>query len=845
MERHLNLCRQCPLFHRGYVPGEGPTPSPVMMVGQSPGEDESFRSHRPFTGKAGKDLDVYLHRAGIERGLTYITNLIKCNPPDNRAPSDEEIALCSRHLQDEMEEVRPTVVVTLGAEALDFFLPGEWLERAWGIPYTLKGYFVFPIYHPALGQHQTEMMTHIDQGFRRLKAWMEGKEVWKEDQHPHPDYWIPGPMTGELVHPTLVAVDTETRWDGGPLYLQISAREGRGSMVMAHDPWVVSRVKRILEDPTVTTILHNAMFDLDILHQMDIHPSHVEDTMVMAYLLQDLPQSLKSLAYRLAGMEMDEYHEVLGDAPEQKALSYLQEVVGIDWPTPAPVVEYKGGNVSVRQPQEVGRKVRRALADFAEGKAKSLVDRWFKMEGKEEVEAVIGPMPGADLRDIEWEKTLHYACRDADATFRIYSPLMARIREEKLEDVFKADMSAIPMVIDMQRNGILIDPPKFKEISAMFKARMREIEGQIEKTLGYPINPGSPPQVAEMMGKQGIKGKVRIGKSGQRSTSIQVLEPLKDQHPVVAAILEWRKYETLKTSFADTIPLKAGADGRVRTTLRVTRVVTGRLSSSNPNLMAQPVRTGEARMVRDGFLAEPGWVLVSNDYSQVEMRVTAHCSQDPAMMEVFSTGQDIHSNTASRMFGLPIPQLDEMLHRYPAKRTGFGILNVISPDGLLREMETGGAKGWTRDKCESMIKDWFSIYSGVKIWIEDSKASARRYGKVWDLFGRFRLVPEVWSSDSRIVEDGLRQAVNAPIQMGAQGIIKRAMGSLYEFFKGAPYIRWLIQIHDDILMEVRKEEVEWVLPVVKMIMEGAASLSIPTPVDQKVGERWGSMEKTG
>jgi len=238
--------------------------------------------------------------------------------------------------------------------------------------------------------------------------------------------------------------------------------------------------------------------------------------------------------------------------------------------------------------------------------------------------------------------------------------------------------------------------------------------------------------------------------------------------------------------------------------------------------------------------------LISHN-SQIEMRVVAHDSQDRKMMSIFRNKEDIHSATASNIFHLPIDQLDEMKHRYPSKRVGFGILNLISPKALLRELTLGGAEGWTVAGCTKIINDWFTLYEGVAAWIEEKKTEAYRTGMVRDMFGRIRLVPEVISSQKYIREAGLRQAVNAPIQMGAQGIIKEAMRQLVPFFREwmgvGRIVIPLLQIHDDLIWEIEDELMPIVVPLIKDIMEHCISLSVPLQVDVRAGKRWNTLNK--
>src|SRR3972149_680509 len=313
-------------------------------------------------------------------------------------------------------------------------------------------------------------------------------------------------------------------------------------------------------------------------------------------------------------------------------------------------------------------------------------------------------------------------------------------------DCLEVDMMTVPMFDSMQSNGILISPHEFSLLDREFTGKMEVLSDEINRLAGRTINPGPPEQVEQSLFKEmGLHKYSQIARRTQASgvdgnperwsTSNEILQSVIDKHPIVELIMRWKEYDKLEDSFIRTLPLLADADGRVRGNIRITRTTTGRPSMSGPNLLAQPTRTDDARKVRRGFVAAPGYKLVDIDLSQIEMRITAHCSQDPIMMSVFSCNEDIHSQTASSMFRLPIDQLDEMKHRYPAKRTGFGILNLISARGLLRELIAGGATGWYEIMCQKLIDSWFGIYQGVMSWLESSKAMARRFGKVEDMWG--------------------------------------------------------------------------------------------------------------
>jgi len=276
----------------------------------------------------------------------------------------------------------------------------------------------------------------------------------------------------------------------------------------------------------------------------------------------------------------------------------------------------------------------------------------------------------------------------------------------------------------------------------------------------------------------------------------------------------------------------------------------GRLASSNPNLMNQPTRTSDGQRIREAFVPEKGYGLWSFDYNQIEMRLMAHLSGDPTMCKAYIEGKDIHTETAMRIFGISKPEdVDEMKHRYPSKRTVFGIINNISAEGLARELVDGGAGIWTVDRCQELLNTWFKVYRGVRDFMMRVKSEARLHGVVYDMWGRMEYVPAVWACDDQMKEKALRVAINQKIQSGAQGIIKEAMGKFVVDGLMKNWEKWgwaypLIQIHDDIVWEISKEADKEIPPMIKHIMENAVKISIPIKVGVKKSyENWGKLEK--
>jgi uracil-DNA glycosylase family 4 len=840
----------CPIGGRP-VWGDGdPTSADVWIIGEGPGEEED-RTGIPFCGKSGKEQDNYLSRAHLSRDDCYITNLVKCRPPGNRDPKPGEIEACQGYLESELMMMKPgTVIAPMGRFAIRWFLGQSTdteivhgLPQPWFNQYTNTHHLVVPCYHPAAGLHNTRYMTQVRMDYEALGKTVRGEMGIPVDQYPKPHYasWR------TMQHwDNVVGVDTES--DGNkPWSAQISCKPGTGYMVKADNGEGMFWLKNKLEHPDTLTILHFAQHDLPVLSKMGIVPARWTDTLLMANLLQDVPRGLKALGYRLCGTKMQDYRDMVDPYTRIKCIKYLEEVIKYDWPMPEPIMTRTKGIWKTVQPTGVNRRVKGILNDLEKGKDIDPYERWLKIDDPNVVKE-LGPLTPATIKDVTFGDAMAYACRDADITRRVYHILWKRICQENLQSVLDRDIRQVPMVVDIQNGGMPVDLDHFRDLGIELVDRYEKVESKIVRQIGYWINPGSPEDCRNLLfTKLGLKPIKKTKGKTNFSSDNSVLERLRGTHPVVDDIIEWRSLETLKTSFVDVLITKAASDGNVRSSWGMSTVVTGRLNCRNPNLMAIPIRTTDGRRIREGFIAPPGCVILDADYSQAEMRIIAHESQDPVMIDIFNKDEDIHTMTACIIFGLSPSQVDEMKHRYPTKRAGFGILNYISASGLQRELEVGGAHGWTESQCQDLIDRWFSTYGAVKAKMEEWKATARRYGKVWDGWGRYRLVPETISAHPYIREAGLRQAANFPIQSGAQQFIKEAMGDLipvYGYFQEQGHtLRPMAQIHDSITFLMDESLLDVAAPIIKSVMENAFNLSVPMRVDFKVGKNWGQMSK--
>jgi DNA polymerase-1 len=378
-------------------------------------------------------------------------------------------------------------------------------------------------------------------------------------------------------------------------------------------------------------------------------------------------------------------------------------------------------------------------------------------------------------------------------------------------------------------------------MSGLLQGRLATLDKEIQDQVGYPFNVNSTQQLSDALFiKLGLPTKgVRKTASGRYSTAAAVLEGLKGHHPVIGLILEQRELAKLKSTYADALPqLVNPRTARVHTSYNQTGTVTGRISSSNPNLQNIPIRTELGRQVRRAFVAGEGSVLLAADYSQVELRIMAHISQDPTLLEAFHRGEDIHTSTAAAIMGVPAEAVTPEMRRL-AKSVNFGLSYGQGSHGLAQQT------GLSHEEADRFIKTYFAQYLKVKEYIERTKRQANEQGYVETLLGRRRYFPELKRDQVRghIVAAAHRMAINAPIQGTAADILKIAMLRLHQALHERNLkSRMILQVHDELVLEVPEDEVDTVAPLVREIMEDAFQLDAPLKVDVKVGKNWLEME---
>ena len=453
------------------------------------------------------------------------------------------------------------------------------------------------------------------------------------------------------------------------------------------------------------------------------------------------------------------------------------------------------------------------------------------------IDELIGPRGKGQksMRDLLPSQVYEYAAEDADITLRLKNKLEPELKKFECENLFyNIEMPLMPVLAEMEMNGVCLDTESLKETSEILTKRMLDIEKRIYELAGEQFNIASPKQVGDILfEKLKIVEKAKKTKTGQYVTSEEVLQQLKNKHEIVADILEHRGLKKLLGTYIDALPsLINKRTGHIHTSFNQTITATGRLSSSDPNLQNIPIRGEDGKEIRKAFVPEPGCLFFSADYSQIELRVMAHLSQDENMIRVFSEGKDLHAATAANIYKKPIEEVtrDE---RTKSKRANFGIIYGITVFGLAERLDI------PREEAKMLIDGYFATFPRVHDYMEKSKEIARQKGYVTTLFGRRRYLPDINSHNATVRGFAERNAINAPIQGTAADIIKVAMINIFNRFKAEGIkSKMILQVHDELNFSVLPEEKEKVEKIVLEEMQRAIDLKVPLVADSGFGNNW-------
>lgn len=673
-----------------------------------------------------------------------------------------------------------------------------------------------------------------------------------------------------------LTIDTEGTLDN-IWGLSLCGEDGIGVVVRAEDTWKVKyRIESAKE-----IILHNALWDFDILQKLglDISWNQISDSMLMAYLLPWLPRALKPLMYKLTGLEQESYETTIGPADKQVARSYLEKIIGarpcpkclgkgeVDepykrnpekfkrvkcpscagdgtgWPQPAPRLLFDNTmSGRVYKPRSLGRTVRAALERDTD-----LRSCWESVDSeiRNVVEGELGRMSEASLDDIPLEKAVHYSGMDAVGTRAVSIELKKMLKEHQLERVYEIDKSILPIIHRMHNNGILIDREYFAKLGEDFGHQQMGIMDKLSGIAGGNLNPGSPVQVAAL-----FYGKLRLkAPRGSRSTDDKTMQALKIKYSKQENVVEcidlindYRELGKLIGTYVEPLPLAADENDRVHTQFLLHVTTSGRLSSRNPNLQNQPTRTDRGKLIRKGFIAKPGCSLVSVDLDQIELRVTAHLSEDENMIDVFVNSRDIHRSTASLIYGKPESEIT-IQERLLSKTMNFLILYGGGPSKLNKELSLMGINT-SIDECVGYINGWFKAYPSIRQYMDRCYEQAEKLGYVECLFGRRRYLPGVHSTIEKIREESKRWATNHPAQATAAAVLKLWMAdvdrNVLPQIQG--YCEPLLTVHDEIIFEVEQGLEQQLIDLTVKSANNIVDFLVPIGAKGAYAQDWGGLK---
>ena len=436
---------------------------------------------------------------------------------------------------------------------------------------------------------------------------------------------------------------------------------------------------------------------------------------------------------------------------------------------------------------------------------------------------------------VELNRATEYAAEDSDITLRLHQTMLPHVTADKgLTYIYeKIELPTQIVLQKIERNGVLIDSDKLGAQSREIGARLMELETQAYELAGGPFNLGSPKQIGEIFFGKLQLPIIKKTATGAPSTDEEVLQKLAEDYPLPKVLLEHRGLAKLKSTYTDKLPTMVNPNtGRVHTNYAQAVAITGRLASNDPNLQNIPVRTSEGRRIREAFIAAPGKRIVSADYSQIELRIMAHISGDEAMLRAFAEGEDIHRATAAEVFGVALDEVENQQRSY-AKAINFGLIYGMSAFGLAARL------GIERAAAASYIERYFARFSGVKQYMDETRAAAKARGYVETVFGRRLWLPEINSPNGPRRAGAERAAINAPMQGTAADLIKLAMIAVQDWLEGENLsTRMVMQVHDELVLEVPEAELELVKGKLPELMAGVAELKVPLVAETGVGSNW-------
>lgn len=853
------------------IPAVGPTPCDGLLVGEAGGETEHHQ-RRPFCGKTGSVLTTYLRAANLPRPNIRITNTYPFwTGPGNPDPTPDQIHREEWRLKKEIEKCRPKIIGTVGRIATRWFLGDVDMDTTHGIPHwsdKAPGACILPIVHPAAGFYRPESAAYSQDDLMTFAFLLLNPANPKEV--PQLKVVLVDKMPAVIRR---AAVDTEgvvpkcwgLSWslDGITCYVYI---------------WDGKPIKTQFIDCT----FHNVLADLPVLRHMGVDTSKMSygDTMVMLYLRQLEPQGLKAAAYRHLGLRMLSFDDVVRPHFHIAALDYLRRAVELKYqkPKPEPIADYTKRKWRLYKPWDAGRRVKSALTSW--DKRQALIadgmedDKPIRLEKKwkdlgeafqEEIEMRMGePAPDFSIFCVPRKQAVQYSGIDAGATKLLEKPLLGLLKQHNLLEVYETDRRYIPFVDKMQETGMRVEVSLLRELESEMEVLREKARDKVQRIVGDRwFNPGSDDQVGRWLYK--VKGLpiLKYTEGGEGSTSLVTLKMLQGYHgkdnpdvmEFTAGVREYRETDKYLGTFI--VPIfeymkrDRNGDWRIHPNYRITRVVSGRNSSHDPNVMAFPTRTELGKKIRLCFRARYGYKIVAVDASQIELRMMAHLCRDKRMRDAFEQGLDLHSITASELFKVPLQEFltkprapKREAQRYVAKTINFAVMYGISARALLEQLYKADIFDYTLEDCQRFIDQWFRLFGSVKVFLHEVWAKAQRDGFVRDMWGRMCYVPNLRVGDDRMRESAQRLAGNMPVQGGARGLVKRAQIRTHEWLSEEDRYSWAhpwLDMHDELTSEVQEDRAEeFALKVQGFFCADQDRMKVPIKAEYGIGDSWGS-----
>lgn len=898
-----------------YVPPFGPSPSRWMIIGEAPGREEGLR-RRPFVGKAGLLQQSLLQRNGFLQSSCRLANVYPIYRQGNPDPSPHEIEEYTHSLVDEINTTNPSVIIAVGRFAIRWFLGDSAdLEEVHGVPHkTGRSYsfassrispdiIIVPVHHPASTfygeeEEKTRKRRVVDYDYRQavdvIKRIQKGETVscpfdHCEGQEDYRDVTghelsslLSDPYTG-LTPDSILGIDTEETPS-----IQVSWHDGTGYVLRACQSdfsYGISELQRIIDTYNPEIVTHDAdtpsgcLYDIRECRKLGLELRYAKwfNTMYNLYLYRGEPKGLKPAAYRFCGVRLTPYQDMIGEIGRGKQIEYLESVLSHKDNIPIPekrLIEEGDGTTHFYKPTPIWRSVEKLLDNVYSDKLDkngNLIDpyeKWYEIgkqkkvgrELRKPVEQILGKMPRATLNDIPLAKATRYAAADADVTRRLSYRCKERNARMGLTRTMTWAMAALPMFEEIQSNGMPAERGKLEDLSSLMSSVMDEKRLSLSVSYfdGLPFNPKSTDQVAVLLEKRGLTPAKRT-KTGAPSTAKKSIEHLRHKDPAIGLVFDYREHQHIRDSFCrpllETFP--EGVDRHdVICNLNVAKTETGRPSSEDPNLLNIPVRTEIGRMIRACFTVEPGQLLVAADLSQIELRALAHDSGSPFMIRAFLLGKDIHSETATAVFGVKPPGKNatpeeeskwEFGYRRPAKTTNFGIVYGQQKYGLHDQFRMYGLDNYSMDDTERLRAEVYRVL-GIDDYVKRRVSEARRTGTVTDISGMSHYIPNLFAEEDKVRAEAERQVISYHIQSMAQRMIQNSMGDLapkiWKLQRAGIDVKPRLQVYDELIFTCQEDMAGVVGDMMVDSMENHCGVKLKVPVKAKVhiGTDWSMLK---